>query len=151
MSTIAVYDTYCGSANSGDAIIMDSVRRELTELFPLAHQISYPTHLPLAAAALSQVADSELCFVGGTNLIRPTIRIRARKNQWSIGLLESWKLKRRCILMGCGARAYQPELDLWARTFYSRVLSKDYLHAVRDSYSEQMLRRAGIRNYDGNG
>lgn len=145
--TIAVYDTFCGSLNSGDAIIMDAVMGVLDELFPQLHKISYPTHYPLSLGSVRRIKrGSSFVFVGGTNLLSSYVNVRPGKNPWCVSYLESLILNKKIILFGCGWHSYMRCPTLAARLFYRSILSREYIHSVRDSYSENMLRKAGISN-----
>jgi len=144
--TIAVYDTSCGSLNSGDEIIMDAVDSVLQELFPMQHKVAYPTHYPLSLKAVRRIKKSRVAFVGGTNLLSSTTSFWPARNQWAVGCIESWILNKKAVLLGCRWNAYQRPPNLWSRLSYRTILSDCYVHSVRDSHSENMLRRAGISN-----
>lgn len=144
--SIAVYDSYCGSLNSGDAIIMDAIYAQMSELFPYEHKVAYPTHYPLSYKAIRRIKKSRLCFVGGTNLLSSSIRFRSKKNQWAIGHIGAFVLKKRPILLGCGWKNYQHKSTIKSRIFYQTILSDNFLHSVRDSYSEKKLKDLGISN-----
>jgi polysaccharide pyruvyl transferase WcaK-like protein len=119
----------------------------LDELFPLLHKISYPTHYPLGLGSVRRIKKgSRLVLVGGTNLLSSYVDIRPSRNPWSVSYLESLILNKKVILLGCGWHAYLKQPTLGARLFYRSILSRNYVHSVRDSYSEGMLRKAGILN-----
>lgn len=144
--TIAIYNTYCGSLNSGDAIIMDAVSQQLDLLFPYTHKVSYPTHYPLSYKAIRKIRKSELCFVGGTNLLSSEIYFRSKKNQWTIGHIGASILKKRSILFGCGWKNYQKPSNFKSRIFYKTALSDSLIHSVRDNYSKTKMQDMGIMN-----
>lgn len=144
--TISVYDTFCGSLNSGDGIIMEAVAEVLDQIFPLQHKVAYPTHYPLSFKAVRRIRKSSITVVGGTNLLSSAISFWPRRNQWAVGYIESLILKKRVVLLGCGWKEYQGPASRWARLFYRAILSEHYMHSVRDSYTEQMLRGFGFSN-----
>ena len=144
--TIAVYDTHCGSLNSGDAIIMDAVLQVLDELFPLKHKVSYPTHYALSISAIKKIKKSYLSFVGGSNLLSSTLSWKSRKNQWSINYIGANILKNHAVLLGCGWKGYQPTNSLMSKIFYKTILSYNYNHSVRDSYTEKKFIQMGLLN-----
>lgn len=144
--TIAIYDTYCGSLNSGDAIIMDAITEQLNLLFPHEHKVRYPTHYPLSGKAIRRIKKSSMIFVGGTNLLSSNIFLRGKKNQWAIGQIGAMMLKEHAILFGCGWKNYQEPSSKIARLFYKTILSSRYIHSVRDSYTEKKIRELGIDN-----
>jgi polysaccharide pyruvyl transferase WcaK-like protein len=144
--TIAIYDTYCGSHNSGDAIIMDAVADHLSLLFPYEHKVGYPTHYPLSLKAIRKIKKSRMSFVGGTNLLNSNIFLRSKKNQWAVGHIGAFILKNHSILLGCGWQNYQQQSDTKTRLFYKTILSANHLHSVRDSYSEKKMHDFGFMN-----
>lgn len=144
--TIAIYDTYCGSLNSGDAIIMDAVTEQLNLLFPFEHKVGYPTHYPISLKAIRNIKKSRMVFVGGTNLLNSKLNIRGKKNQWAIGLLGAQLLRNHAILLGCGWGNYQQACSKKSQLFYRMLLSANHLHSVRDSYTENKMRDVGFTN-----
>lgn len=144
--TIAVYDTYCGSLNSGDAVIMDAVYGQSALLFPFEHKVAYPTHFPLSLRTIRKIKESQLIIVGGSNLLNSKINLRSKKNQWAVGFLDALFLRDRAVLFGCGWGKYQQACNLKGKLLYNTILSKSYLHSVRDSYSEVKLREIGLTN-----
>ena len=144
--TIAIYDTHCGSYNSGDAIIMDAINQQIRLLFPLEHTVRYPTHYPLTFKAIRRIKKSSLVFVGGTNLLSSNIRINSKRNQWAISQAGAMILKNHAVLFGCGWKNYHEPTTTLSRIFYKSILSTDLIHSVRDSYTENKMRELGIHN-----
>lgn len=144
--TIAIYDTYCGSFNSGDAIIMDAINQQIRLLFPYEHTVRYPTHYPLTFKAIRRIKKSSRVFVGGTNLLSSNIFLSSKKNQWAISQAGAMHLKQHAILFGCGWKNYNEPTTRLSRLFYKTILSQTFLHSVRDSYTEQKMRALGIDN-----
>jgi polysaccharide pyruvyl transferase WcaK-like protein len=144
--SIAIYNTFCGSSNSGDAIIMDAVFGVLCDLFPISHKISYPTHYPLSLNAINKAKKSHISFVGGTNLLSSSISFRSRKNNWAISYLGAMLLNKHSVLLGCGWKEYQGFPSFMSRLFYKKILSDRFLHSVRDSYSAQKMNSVGFEN-----
>jgi polysaccharide pyruvyl transferase WcaK-like protein len=142
---ITLYDTACGSENIGDEIIMDAVIYQLNIMFPAEIKVRFPTHYPLSLDAKKLAWDNRLAFVGGTNLLRNYWRNRARKNQWAVPMIDAWKMMP-AVLMGVGWNTYALTPKLYAKIFYNRALSKDWLHSVRDSYTVEKLKQCGITN-----
>jgi polysaccharide pyruvyl transferase WcaK-like protein len=48
--------------------------------------------------------------------------------------------------MGVGWKKYQSKANCFAKLFYKPLLSKKYLHSVRDSYTENQMRAMGYDN-----
>lgn len=145
LKVITVYDTATGSLNIGDTIIMEAAMEELEKIFSKEHLVLYPTHYALAKSTLKKSWDNDLGFVCGTNLLRNYWRWRARKNQWSLGFFDAFKMQP-AILFGVGWNVYGDKTEWKAKIFYQKALRKDILHSVRDSYTESKLKDCGVMN-----
>ncbi|WP_278620152.1 hypothetical protein [Ectopseudomonas oleovorans] len=66
---ITLFDTSVCTENLGDFIIMDAVRDHIDELFPNAMVLHTATHEKISRPTYRMVKQSDLSFVGGTNLI----------------------------------------------------------------------------------
>lgn len=142
MKTIAILDTSIAGTNLGDRIIMDSIKGILFELFNDAFFVFIQTHDRISKPSYQLIDQSDLRFLGGTNLLSSNMD---RFNQWKITLWDSLFMKD-IILSGVGWWQYQNTPNIYTRLLLSRVLSKNYLHSVRDSYTEKQLRSIGIKN-----
>lgn len=139
-----IFDTATGSSNLGDFIIMDSVNTLANELLENDFLLHIPTHLHIHPMDLPLLRKYELAWVGGTNLLKNDQLWAA---QWKIGWKEVPFLKKKAVLLGVGWWQYQhEEPSAYTQWFYKNILSRDYLHAVRDQYTKQQLERMGIRN-----
>ena len=144
INRIGVMDPTVGTSNQGDFIIKDAVSQHLGGLFPRAFFTNYPSQLHRQLDTVLQQRDNEqLLFVSGTNLLSSNMDFYY---QWKIGPLDAQFLKNRYVLFGVGWWQYQPTPNAYTRWLYQNVLSNQYIHAVRDSYSEQKLREAGVDN-----
>lgn len=134
------------SKNLGDVIINKAVSRELSKLFPNEEIERISTHTYLEKKLYEIIKESRFCFIGGSNLLSSNIR---SYNQWRLSSSRLYylfpKLKE-VILFGVGWWQYQCNPDLCTRIFYRKVLSKEYLHSVRDSYTYDKLKRVGKLN-----
>ena len=124
---------------------MESVMRELAEIFPYSHMINYPTHYPLSRYALKKSWSNELAFVGGTNILRSKRRFRAHRNPWALAFFDARRMTP-AILMGVGSFKYSGKPDWKAKWFYRRALSPVWIHSVRDNYTMNKLAQMGITN-----
>lgn len=144
ITRIGIMDPTVGTSNQGDFIIKDAVSQHVASLFPNAFFTNYPSQLHRQLDTVLQQRDNEqLLFVAGTNLLSSNMDFYY---QWKIGPLDARFLKNRYVLFGVGWWQYQSTPNAYTRWLYQNVLSTQYLHAVRDSYSEQKLREAGIDN-----
>jgi len=139
---ITLFDTSVCTENLGDFIIMDAVRDHINEMFPEAMVLNTATHEKISRPTYSLLKQSDLSFVGGTNLISSDMNIY---NQWKINLIDSFFLKD-IIFMGVGWWQYQKDTNFYTRYLLKSVLNNDALQSVRDSYAESKLRKAGFNN-----
>lgn len=142
---ITIYDTSVGSLNTGDSIIMDAAIVELKNIFDHEQFVHYPTHYALAESTLKKAWENELAFVCGTNLLRSYWKLKARKNQWSLRFIDAFRMQP-AILFGVGWNNYTDETEWKAKVFYKNALRRDVLHSVRDSYTEDKLKKCGVKN-----
>jgi len=142
MKKITIFDTSVASENIGDFIIMDSVNRELKELFNKDMLFYSLTHDKVSKTTYRLNKISDFSFLGGTNLVSSNMN---KYNQWKINLIDTLFLKN-IILMGVGWWQYQSKPNFYTKYLLKKVLNKDILHSVRDSQAETMLRSIGIDN-----
>jgi len=139
---ITLFDTYVCSDNLGDSIIMDSVREHINEMFPDSMVMYTQTHEKISHSTYSIIKKSNFSFVGGTNLISSNMNFY---NQWKINLIDSLFLKD-IILMGVGWWKYQKNANFYTQYLLKSILNHTFLHSVRDSYTESMLKKVGFQN-----
>lgn len=139
---IVIFDTSVSSANLGDQIIMDAVKKELNLVFPDAFFINIQTHDVIGSYSYRHLSCSEYSFVGGTNLLSSNMN---SINQWKIGIMDMHFIKG-VILMGVGWLEYQNAPNIYTRYLLNRVLSRNLYHAVRDTYTAEKLKHIGIKN-----
>lgn len=143
MNKVVIFDTAMVSENKGDDIIMESCNNIIDEMFPDSMILRLPTHNKLSREAyrISKNADYEI--VCGTNLLSGTFSPWFRT--WEIGLKDTRYFQNVC-LMGVGWWKYQDKNTAYAIKLWNKLLSKDLLHSVRDSYTEQKMRAMGFSN-----
>lgn len=150
MENILLLDTSIASANRGDDIIMECVRKELDPIFHGNFVRTLPTHVSpfhwyqvwRNSYAVQRFANCHLKFVGGTNLLIPDLF--THYPQWNINLFNYQPLKG-AVLVGVGAGAGAEEGSNWyTRYLYKKLLSSTYLHSVRDVRSLKYLESLGI-------
>ena len=140
---IAVSLPDIATQNIGDEIIADAVMKQLATIFQNHFFVKFPTQTQFSAKCLNFYNMAKYRFIGGSNLMSG--HIRPCYNQWDISLFNFWKY-RDAVLMGVGWRVYQSRPSLFAKLFYSPLLSRTCLHSVRDTYTEQQMRRLGYDN-----
>lgn len=140
--SVALLDTSIASTNLGDEIIMEAVRRHLTEILPDASFSVVATHERMGRKSRSLIDRATLAFVGGSSLLSSRMWL---KSVWQLSPLDALK-ERDVVLMGVGWYQFQRKPDPYSRWLLRRFISRDRLHAVRDEYSKQMLESIGIKN-----
>jgi len=139
-----IFDTSIGTTNLGDHIIMDSVNQLVDELFLDDFVISVPTHFSLHPKDLPKLRKYDTGIIGGTNLLKNDT---LRKSQWKVGLKDLLVLRHKAVLLGVGWWQYQEKpVSAYSRMMYKGLLSRKYLHAVRDNYTLRKLNEIGIKN-----
>jgi polysaccharide pyruvyl transferase WcaK-like protein len=142
-ATVGVLNTSIASENGGDSIIMEAALRQIDECLPSAHKIHFTTHEKLSRESYRLQRKVIYNIACGTNLLHSHMEI---VRQWKIGFVAAWFMKP-VILLGVGWRAQAK----WKTTPYTKlllrsILSREFLHSVRDSYTERRLRAIGIEN-----
>lgn len=142
MRKIVVFDPSQVTDNLGDFIIMDAVNAALYKMFPEDYLFHVPTHDRPGKGGLEQIAKSPVSFVGGTNMLTSHW---LWYRQWKLNILDVPKVKN-AVLCGVGWHKYQSVPDFVTAYILRSMLSKTYLHSVRDRYTEKHLHTIGIKN-----
>lgn len=142
MKQISVFDTTISDNNLGNEIIMDSVYFHLREIFLNDFFFKLP-YMEITPHTIQYIKWSDLVFFGGTNSLTSKME---KYKQWGLSLKNTFSIKD-VVLMGLGWWQYQTEKT----SFYTRILLKSslshkFIHAVRDSYTEQKLKEIGFDN-----
>lgn len=143
MKKIILYSPSISSMNLGDAVIYDSILRELTPLLKDAFLVEFGTHTPVPRRYLKYFRGADLKFVCGSNLMRGKLNRKFR--QWDINLLNA-DLIGPVVLIGVGWWQYNDDPNLYTEAVYKRILSSQYFHSVRDDYTKKMLESIGVTN-----
>lgn len=139
---LSVLDSSIAAYNIGNRIIMDAVFFNLSEMFPSDFIIPLPME-DIKKNSRRYNELSEITFVGGTNVLNCDI---LSYRQWDLDLHNIMVLKR-LVLMGVGWWKYENRpVTKYTKWALSRILSKDYVHSVRDSYTQQRLSEIGIKS-----
>lgn len=153
MDKILLLDTSVATLNMGDEIILDSIRKNFPELFIKNYIYSLPTHT-LNFSLIQRLmyrnkmrvysnADSKiLCGTNAlyTNMLRPL-------PGWNINIFNSSLLKG-VVCLGVGTGVNSSSVNWYTRYLYSKVLSKKYIHSVRDESTKCFLEKLGFKAYN---
>ena len=142
MKPITLFDTSIASKNVGDFVIMDAVKEHVAEILPARQIISMPSHLPITRRGWKSLDSTEFSLVGGTNLLSSHL---LKYRQWEFNFSDLLYLKN-AVLMGVGWWQYQDEPDFISKRIWKRILHKEMIHSVRDSFTEKYLKSMGFEN-----
>lgn len=134
---INMFDTAIDSDNLGDQFIMDAVWEAVKPLFPGADYLRTPTHRRASLGQMRAGRKADLSIVGGTNILKSHMLVRGN---WRITPLDylNW---RNVVLLGVGWQQYgRAGADAATRLFFRSVLSRNWLHSVRDMHTYELLR-----------
>lgn len=140
--TVILFDTAVASTNLGDQIIMESVDDVVKDLTKDAFVIRLPTHEYPGRASRSLLRHADLAIVGGTNLLSSNMN---RYRQWKMNMWDS-PPRTPIILLGVGWWQDQDNPNVFTRLFLANMLSKRYVHSVRDGYTLSKLKSIGFEN-----
>lgn len=152
MKKIFIFNTWIGSFNLGDKIIMESCNKFFQKNFCDYFYTEIATHLIISLFNFKGLGlrNSKYGFVCGTNLLRP-MSIFSKKNQWKIGIIFIIYLIygkiNNIILLGVGWSDYKyKKFSVIQKWMIKKLLSKQYIHSVRDEFTKQKLNEIGIYN-----
>lgn len=141
---IVRFDPSKDTDNLGDEIIMRYCDDVIRELFEDHKYIDISTHKEPTAEDEKMLPQAKYRFVCGTNLLTSHI-----EQWWNWRLPDGLgrKLKyRNVILLGVGWKNYEEECSDYSKMIYRSILNPSMLHSVRDSYTAEKLKAAGIKN-----
>lgn len=148
METIVLFDPSIRSLNMGDHVIMNSAAYELADIIGDNYVIRCGTHSPAVTfyqntahnPRMKVYDNAKYKFICGSNLLwknmfipRPTFNI----NLWNC------RPYRGSVLVGVGTNSVKKQPDLYTRKLYDEVLSKKYIHSVRDEETKRLLNDMG--------
>lgn len=138
--TVLLDPAYDGD-NVGDQIIMENCSLQLPADITNDSVIHIPTHRDLTIKEQKDLLSAKIKILCGTNALSGHMR--------SYGL---WRMNshvriyKNTILMGVGFDSNNRGFDFYTKVLFTTILSHQYLHSVRDTFSETMLKNIGIKN-----
>ena len=150
MRKIIFFDTSVGSLNIGDQIINKSFEKEMKEITDGGFIVKYPTHTPVSHFYQNTkfnrfyryVKSCDLKFIAGTNILSDNL-FEPWPN-WNINIFNA-KPYKNSILVGCGFGSSKNKVNLYTKMMYKKILSKDYIHSVRDKKTKDILDTMGYK------
>lgn len=150
--------------NQGDFIIDEYCNDILEEIYKESISVEISTRDKITEISKGHIASSDVSFVLGTNLLAST---KKTFRQWNMTIWMAYSIlfknvrkrellnkeiiaskmnKVNIVLLGVGWWDYQDIPDRYMKKLFNIILSKNYMHSVRDSFTEQQLRSIGISN-----
>lgn len=127
------------SANLGDVIIEEACENAL-ETLGIMCETKISTHTYPRRREERALRQAGIEFVAGSNLLSPNMS----HGQWK--LPNRYESLEGVCLLGCGWSCYNGKTTDFSREFYQRILKNNWLHSVRDRYTEERLRAVGVDN-----
>lgn len=139
-NTILLDPSYDGD-NVGDQIIVENCLSQLPHQFSGENVIHVPTHRELTNDEQDKLLLSNMKILCGTNALSGHMRTYGL---WRMN--SKTRIYKNTVLMGVGFDSDDTRFDFYTKLLFMTILSSKYLHSVRDTFSENMLRRMGIKN-----
>ena len=148
MENIVLFDPSIRSLNKGDEIIMKSAEKQLEHLFKGRYVIHSATHAPVVTfyqntrrnPRMRFYDEAKYKFLCGSSMIwknlfkpRPTFNVN-----WFNSMPYQ-----NSIMLGCGIGQVNSKTNYYTKVLYSKILSKDYIHSVRDERAAEFVRSLG--------
>ena len=139
-----ILDTSMESDNFGDQIIMDNCKKNFPKYIDEWEHI--PTHRFPTEKEACKLQSSSLKLLCGTNVLSGHME---NYGLWRMN--KNYGIYKNTVLMGVGFDSEDREINYFSKHLLKIILSKKYIHSVRDSFSEQQLQRMGINNVSNTG
>jgi hypothetical protein len=149
MKNIVLWDTGVATTNQGDVIIMEGVKKGLKPIFKGNYVVPFPTHTTPFSIWQSYywwkakwVQDADYRFIGGSNLFATNLRYTT--NDLNINLFNC-KPMSNSVFCGVGNSTLDKKTNWYTQQIYKKILSKDFIHSLRDDESTAMLESYGFK------
>lgn len=142
VKNIGIYDTEVMTMNMGDYIIMDSINRELLNLFSDSFFVKYPSRKEMSLKDLRWLRHQDYFFVGGTNLLNSKMN---KSKRWRVSKKEIFFIND-IILMGVGWHSYEGKANKATKKLLRSLSKNNFIHSVRDEYTLNKVKDCGINN-----
>jgi polysaccharide pyruvyl transferase WcaK-like protein len=134
---LCVFDTAIATDNLGDHIIMDAVWEVIHSIFGPRDPVKrIATHQYMSRETYRILPQFDVGIVGGTNILKSHMFIRAN---WRLRLYDALYLKN-VVLLGVGWQQYQGAVDIFSKMLFKCILSRKFMHSVRDEYTLDRMR-----------
>lgn len=149
MKSILLFDTSIATFNTGDEIIMESIKKNWPELFKHNYTRTFPAHTPsfrlwqfLLNRNCAKYADVDLKFICGTNILYTNMFRPAPL--WNV-FYGNTSIQEGTICIGAGVGVNSSKTTLYTKLLFNKILSHKYIHSVRDDKTKQYLEQMGLK------
>jgi len=143
MKTTVLFNPAISSLNLGDEIIAQSCKMYLKPFLDKTFVIEFSSHLPITKQYMGYIQNETNFFLLGSNLLMS--KMNGRFRQWDVSFRNADVLTP-TITMGVGWHRYSKEANRYTKRLYQKLLIHDYYNSVRDRYTEEKLKMAGVSN-----
>lgn len=153
INKVLLLDTSVATLNIGDEIIITSIQKNFPELFDKNYIYSLPTHTLhfslfqrlLYRKKMKAYSNANQKFLCGTNALY--VNMLRPLPGWNINIF-NLSLVKGTICLGVGTGVNSTSVNWYTRFLYSQVLSKEYIHSVRDESAKVFLEKLGFKAYN---
>lgn len=150
MKNYIIFDTSIGSLNVGDQIINNSFNKNMKDIYGDGFVVRYPTHTPVSHFYQNNkfnrfyryVKSCSAKFIVGTNILSSNM-FEPWPN-WNVNIFNCSPYKN-SVLVGCGFGSDTDNVNLYTRILFSKTLSKNFIHSVRDERTKRILNSLGYK------
>ena len=137
---VVLLDTFMGSENSGDHIIMSACQKVASDTFGHESLLHIPTHYYVEE---SEHLANNIKVLCGTNILYSDM---SKQQQWALPRdLHSYQ---NVCLLGVGLNdiGIECRVSPYSKLLYKALLSRELLHSVRDEKTKRFLNGLGFDN-----
>lgn len=149
MKTVLFFDTSIATLNTGDEIINVSIKNNWREIYNNNYVLRMATHTPnyywwqnLIYKKHKIYENADYKFLCGTNILY-TNMLRPEP-AWNV-FINNTRNIRNTICVGVGIGKNSKRINLYTKMLYKKILSKDYIHSVRDEAAKKLLESLGFK------
>lgn len=150
MKKILLLDPTIATINLGDEIIKESIFKNFPEILDGNYIYNLPTHTKtfsymqkfIYKKRMSLYHTADYKFLCGTNALY--MNMLRPMPTWNINLF-NYDLYKNTILLGVGLGVNGKKPNLYTKLLYKKVLSKKYIHSVRDEKTKNFLISLGYK------
>lgn len=150
MKKIVLLDPSVATINMGDEIIKTSILDNFNEILKDNYICNLPTHTKtfswlqkfLYKDRMNIYNNADFKFFCGTNALY--VNMLRPMPTWNINMF-NYSLFKNTILLGVGLGVNGDRVNTYTRFLYNKVLSKKYIHSVRDEKTKLFLENMGFK------